>query len=270
MRAKKDEHIDENTKKAWEENWQGITFSQIMEIFEYPRVKENIGIFLSYLPKGKKILEGGCGLAPYVIYLKSLGFDIIGVDYNEEPLKKAREFEPGIDLRCGDVEALPFPDRYFGAYLSLGVIEHFTEGPQKAIKEAARVLETGGVFIVKVPRTTIFERLAFPFTLIKKNNVIRKLLGKCPLEGHYWEQRFRTGELKSVLEASCFSVDRIIPVDQEHGLISFSGIFRDRTTYDGPNKLCLKVTKWCKKLIPWLSAPGVIFICRKTVLEDNI
>lgn len=269
MRSQKDERIDLSTKKAWEENWQGVGLARIMEIFEYPRVKENIGIFLSFLPRGKRILEGGCGLAPYVIYLRRMGYDVIGVDYNEEPLRKAREFEPGIDLRCGNVEKLPFPDGHFGGYLSLGVIEHFTEGPQKAVLEAFRVLEPGGVFIVKVPRTTIFEMVSLPVTVIKNNRFVRKILGKTPPEEHYWEQRFSVGELRSVLERSGFSVEKIIPVDQEHALMVFSGIFRDKSTYDGPSRLCVSATKWCKKLMPWLSAPGVVFICRKNYGGDK-
>lgn len=263
MRARKDKHTDEITKKAWAQNWDSVPLSRIMEIFEYPRVKENVELFLSCLPKGKKILEGGCGLAPYVIHLKRMGYDIIGVDYNEEPLKRAREFEKDLDLRCGNVEELPFSDGYFGGYLSLGVIEHFTEGPEKAIREAARVLETGGVFVVKVPRTTIFERISFPLTMLKKNKTIRKFLGKSPGEDHYWEQRFETEELRALLEKAGFEVGRIVPVDQEHGLLAFSSIFRSKDTYDGPNELCLSLTRWCKRFIPWLAAPGVVFICRK-------
>lgn len=263
MKTVKDHNVDQATKEAWNENWEGTSISRIMEIFSYPRVRENMDIFLSCLPKGKKVLEGGCGLGPYLIKLKGMGYDMVGVDYNVPPLVRIAEYEKTIPLACADVEHLPFPDSSFGAYMSLGVIEHFTEGPEKAIKEAARVLESGGHFIVKVPRTTVFERLSFPLTILKKNKTIRKLIGKRPAEEHYWEQRFRTGELASTLEKSGFRVERIIPVDQEHGLISFSGIFRDKASYDGPNGLCLAATKWCKRYIPWLSAPGVVFVCRK-------
>lgn len=263
MRTNKDTHIDEATKQAWDSNWRDTSIDKIMEIFEYPRVKENLEIFTSCLPKDKRVLEGGCGLGPYLITLKKMGYDMVGVDYNVPPLAKIAEYEGSIPLACANVERLPFTSSSFGAYMSLGVIEHFTEGPVKAIKEAARVLEAGGYFIVKVPRTTVFERLSYPLTIIRKNKTIRKLLGRTPAEDHYWEQRFKIKELASVLEKNGFKVERTIPVDQEHGLMCLSGIFRDKSSYDGPNRLCVIATGICKKIMPWLSAPGVVFVCRK-------
>lgn len=265
MRAEKDAHIDEATKHAWDANWRDTSVERIMEIFSYPRVRENMDIFLSCLPKGKRVLEGGCGLGPYLIRLKSLGYDMVGVDYNVPPLQRIAGYDRSILLACADVQGLPFVDSSFGAYMSLGVIEHFTEGPEKAIREAYRVLEPGGHFIVKVPRTTIFERLSFPLTFITKHKTIRKMFGKPPADDHYWEQRFNTTELASVLEKNGFKVEKILPVDQEHGLIAFSSVFRDKKSYDGPNGLCLAATKWCKRFIPWLSAPGVVFVCRKVL-----
>lgn len=263
MRTEKNHHIDDATKDAWDRNWKGVSMERVMEIFEYPRVKENVELFVSSLPKGKKILEGGCGLAPYVIHFSRLGYEMVGVDYNTAPLERAASFKKDLRLCTADVELLPFKDNSFGGYLSLGVIEHFTGGPEKAIREARRVLEPGGCFVVKVPRATIFDRAVYPLTLVKKNRTIRKLFGRAPAEAHYWEQHFKVSELKGLLENNGFLVERIVPIDHEHGLMSFSGIFRDKSSYDGPNGLCLAATGFCKKFMPWLSAPGVVFVCRK-------
>ena len=46
---------------------------------------------------------------------------------------------------------MSFPDNHFDAYLSLGVIEHWEEGPQQAIDEAYRVIKPGGYFFVSTP-----------------------------------------------------------------------------------------------------------------------
>ena len=55
---------DQNTKKAWEKNWESISVEDVLGIFEYERVKKQMNLFLRVLPKDQKILEGGCGLAP--------------------------------------------------------------------------------------------------------------------------------------------------------------------------------------------------------------
>ncbi|MFH1837580.1 MAG: class I SAM-dependent methyltransferase [Candidatus Omnitrophota bacterium] len=262
MRVKKDDSIDKITKKAWENNWENISISEIMEIFEYPRVKQHLDIYLKYLPKDKKIIEGGCGLGPYLIKLKELGYDVVGVDYNKEPLDKIREYDPDIPLFCSDIQVLPFSNEYFGGYLSLGVIEHFTEGPERSIKEARRVLGKGGYFIVKVPQSSIFEKISYPFILLKKNKIIRRMFGKNPKE-IYWEQHFKVRELSGMIKKNGFDIVEMIPIDHEHALMSFCGVFRDKNKYDGANEAGVAVSKICQRYLPWLTAAEVIYVCRK-------
>ncbi|MBF0254532.1 MAG: class I SAM-dependent methyltransferase, partial [Candidatus Omnitrophica bacterium] len=123
---------DAATREAWEANWAEIPMERILGIFTYERVRRQMELFMRVLPKNERILEGGCGLAPYVIELRRRGLDVEGVDYNEAPLRKALAYDPSLPLRQADVAALPYADDSFGGYLSLGVIEHFSEGPAKA------------------------------------------------------------------------------------------------------------------------------------------
>jgi len=198
MRTQKNDRTDLNTKKAWEKNWQDIRMEEILEIFSYERVQKQMQIFLRVLPKAENILEGGCGLAPYLIRLRQLGYDVEGIDYNQEPIDKVLAFDPKLPVRVGDVTAIPYPDNYFGGYISLGVIEHFTEGPVKAIREARRVLKPGGVFVVAVPQNHLFMRLQAPSRTLKRNAFLRRLLGK-RTDTYYWEQYFKKDELKATL-----------------------------------------------------------------------
>ncbi|KJJ84957.1 Methyltransferase type 11 domain protein [Candidatus Omnitrophus magneticus] len=262
MRSEKNTKIDQDTKMAWEKNWEEKGLPEIMEIFDYPRVSEQMEIFLKYLPRDKRILEGGCGLGPYLIKLKSLGYNIIGIDYNLAPLKEINKYDSSNILFCANVENLPFPDNYFGAYLSLGVIEHFTAGPVKAVKEAFRVLEKNGIFLVKIPRTSIFERISYPLTFLKKNKTIRKFFGK-EEKFSYWEQHFDITEISGILKQSGFDILDIIPMDQEHALIAYSSMFRDKLSYDGANKLGIKLAVFCKNFLPWATASDMILICKK-------
>ena len=262
MRFFKNEQTDLKTKSAWEKNWENIGVDQALEIFNYERVKKQMAIFMRVLPKGEKILEGGCGLGPYLIRLRQLGYDVEGLDYNEAPVQKILAYDSSLPVRVGDVNELPYPEAVFGGYLSLGVIEHFTEGPRQAIREARRVLKPGGVFIVAVPRCHLFMRLMTPVRFLKSRKFLRKLFGK-PEDNHYWEHYFKKGELMKILETEGFRVREIHPLDHAHALVSFSGIFRDKKTYDEANALGLKLGAWCEKYLPWATAAQMTLICYK-------
>lgn len=262
MRTLKNESVDQATQKAWEKNWENIRMDEILEIFSYERVKKQMEIFLRVLPKGQKILEGGCGLAPYLIKLRQLGYDVEGIDYNEAPIQKILAYDTALPVRVGDVNAIPYPDGHFGGYISLGVIEHFTEGPVQAIREACRVLKPGGVFVVMVPQNHLFMRIQAPLRWLKRNTLIRRLLKK-PMDTHYWEQYFKKGELTTVLEKEGFEVREIYPLDHSAAVLSFSQCFRDKATFDEASSLGLRIGHWCEKYLPWITAAQILFVCYK-------
>lgn len=254
--------IDNNTKRAWQKNWQPHEVERLLEIFDYPRVKKQIELYLKYLPKNERILEGGCGLGPYLIYLRNQGYDVIGVDYNKGPIRKIKEYDSSIPAEVMDVRRLSFKDGYFGGYLSLGVIEHFVEGPQQAIKEANRVLKTGGIFIVQVPVMNIFLALKYPIELLRRSSFLRRVLGK-EKKVYYWQQYFKASRLRAILEQEGFDILETVPMDHEHSIISFSDIFRDKKSYDGANSAGLVLSEFCEKYLPWSAAANMVLICRK-------
>jgi SAM-dependent methyltransferase len=262
MRENKDNIVDCITKDAWEDNWDDVGIEKALEIFNYPRVKKQLELYKSYLPKDAEILEGGCGVGSYLIHLNHLGFNVVGIDYNFRPLLKIAQYDKGLRICCGDVSNLPFSDCRFGAYLSLGVIEHFTEGPKSAIQEACRVLSGRGYFIVQVPRLSIFHKIKYPLVLLKRSAKLRKIFRKPP-RAYYWEQYFKVSELNNLLDNSGFDVLKINPVDHEHSLLSFSPLFRDKNSFDGANRLGVILGEICSRVFPWITASGMIFICRK-------
>ncbi len=252
---------DQKTKQAWERNWDDITIPQILEIFKYGRVQKQLEIFFRVLPKNDRILEGGCGLAPYLIHLRSLGYDVVGIDYNEGPIKKILAYDPTLPVRVGDVTAIPFPDAHFGAYVSLGVIEHFVEGPEKAIREARRVLKPGGVFLVAVPVFNVFMALTAPSRWLKSRKFLRKLMGKGE-DNHYWEQYFDRRKLAAIFEKEGFEVRELHALDHSHALVSFlPSVFRDKGSYDEANSLGLRAGAWCVKNLRWATAAQMTYVC---------
>jgi len=263
MRTKQDILTDKLTKEAWDKNWQENSTKEALEIFEYPRVKKQVQIYAEFMPKEDFVLEGGCGLGPYAVYYKNQGYKIIGLDYNFNPLLKIKEFKPAMPLVNGDVAKLPFKNNAFGAYLSLGVIEHFTEGPSGAIKEAFRLLKNNGYFIVQVPYFSIFRRINFPLSLLKNNPILRKIFKKDP-NTHYWEQYFKIKELKKAFEDGGFKIIKIIPADHEHALMTFCGkLFREKSSYNAANGLAIKLGSLLEKYLPFSTADCIIYICKK-------
>lgn len=110
---------------------------------------------LNYLPSEGKIIEAGSGTGRYVLYLSKMGFDVVGIDISSGALNVYNRLRRKLKLGCrclkGDVANIPCPGNYFTAYLSLGVIEHFEEGPHRVLAEAYRVLKPGGIAIITTP-----------------------------------------------------------------------------------------------------------------------
>jgi SAM-dependent methyltransferase len=133
----------------WGEVWEGqeLTEKYLRSVAwdGYPE------IFARYLAPGSLVLEAGCGLGKYLIYLKRAGYRVIGIDLEEQALSRAQAFESGLTFGVADISALPFRSGAFDVYVSLGVAEHFEAGPGDVLAEARRVLRKGGLALISVP-----------------------------------------------------------------------------------------------------------------------
>lgn len=116
-------------------------------------------LFLEYLPRNASILEAGCGLGAWVVYLGDRGYDIAGIDHDENVVTRLKDWRPSLNVSRGDIRELPYADGSLGAVLSLGVMEHFEEGCGAAMKETHRVLRPGGLLFFTVPMNNPFRRV---------------------------------------------------------------------------------------------------------------
>ena len=99
------------------------------------------------IPPGSRALDVGCGTGFNVARLLDRGFDTVGVEPADGMRSIARANVPGAEIVDGDFEHLPFPDQSFDLLLAIEVLRYLP-GPDLALREAARVLRTGGMAIV--------------------------------------------------------------------------------------------------------------------------
>ncbi|HBH62191.1 MAG TPA: hypothetical protein DDX85_10735 [Nitrospiraceae bacterium] len=156
--------------------------------------------FSRYLPKDKAILEAGCGLGAWVIFLSEKGYHIAGIDHDRQVIERLKRWKPALNVEHGDIGNLRDNDNSLGAYISLGVVEHFEEGPDRPLQEAYRVLEPGGTLILTVPYNNIFRKcIAHPLrSIYLLFHRIRK--GKIS----FAEYRYSVTEVKEMVEKEGF------------------------------------------------------------------
>ena len=282
-------YFDNNPRCGiWDWMWTTRTIEQELEAcdIESPPRK----LFLSYLPREGKIVDAGCGFGKWVIYLKRQGYDIMGIDDNELAVTKLKDFDDSLQVELGDILDVHYPDNSFDAYISMGVVEHFEDGPTSALKEAYRVLKPNGLIFVSVPTVNVIRRLvrrplrntinAFPTSFVilrliwgkSKHTAIREAIGyflprKRGRYYHFLEYRYSKSELENFLRQRNFEVIRTIPHDyygsKDHavGLVVDFPFLRAR---DGANFRVNSVGKLISRLLnkisQWIACSSVLCV----------
>lgn len=127
-------------------------FNRISDVYDETREPlSNIGIgrvarILS--DEGvKTILEAGVGTGRIARPLQERGLEIVGVDFSEGMLSKARK--KGLqDLVMGDANHLPFEDKSFDAALLAHVL-HLLDNPWETFEKLSRVAKKEVVVLVR-------------------------------------------------------------------------------------------------------------------------
>ncbi len=102
------------------------------------------------LQKDQTVLDIGAGLGVYSNVLSKYVKKCIGIDTNEDYLKRAKDLNKNIDLYLMPAEELSFEDNSFDNIIMIEVLEH-VHNDKKVMEEVYRVLKPGGSFIVTAP-----------------------------------------------------------------------------------------------------------------------
>jgi len=141
----------------------------------------------------ERVLDIGCGGGTHLLFLRSLGLDISGVDASPQVINLARErLGRHCTLKSGPAEDLPFEDNAFDLSVMIHTLE-FVEDPVEALREAGRVTRRA-VFVCVMNSLSwrgLFRRLrpsslAPPldrgrfFSLWELKDIVRGTLGPVP------------------------------------------------------------------------------------------
>jgi SAM-dependent methyltransferase len=106
--------------------------------------------FLASLPApGRLTLDIGCGEGRVSRDLRELGHRVVGVDQSSSMIAAAREADPEGEYVEADAAALPFEDGSADLAIAFMSLMDMDDMPA-SVRELARVLELGGLFVASV------------------------------------------------------------------------------------------------------------------------
>lgn len=197
----------------WKENAQAHDVSSLAEREEYKLMRP----FVERLPKGSRILDGGCGLGEWTVFFGQQGLDAVGIDLSVETVAKLRERFPSLQFAHGDIRKTGFESGAFEACFAWGTFEHFETGLGDCLNEVHRILKPGGLLFMTVP----FHN--WRHTLRDAGRLERWDRGYTPGRGYakphrFYQWRFTRPELQRELELRGFQTHLVTPVGKAAGV----------------------------------------------------
>lgn len=117
----------------------------------HPAEREIIKSSVMYLLQKRRgrALDVGCGPGEVLKELRSLGWEVEGVDFDARAAEAAAQ-SYGLKVRVGTLEDQSYPSEHFDAVGMSHVIEH-AHDPVALLAECWRILKPGGCLVVATP-----------------------------------------------------------------------------------------------------------------------
>ena len=170
---------------------------------------DKIEPMLPDLKTKSRVLDIGCGHGAIAKALLGRGFDVSGVEINQEALSSLRA--AGINAIEKDISQ-PFSlDKQYDLILLLDVLEHVFDQAD-VLKEVDRILKDNGTFLVTVP----WDFIMGPFFLLFNLNCLYMGYVKGSIYHKYrcgHIHHFTKSRLKEVLAQNGFVLDKVFVVN---------------------------------------------------------
>ena len=151
------------------------------------------------LLKVGRVLDIGCSGGDYLAYLRTLGWEVYGIELDKEAARYAREHF-GLNVCVGAAERTlsDFQNESFDIVTMWHVLEHVFD-PSLVLAEVYRVLRPGGILMLEMPNF---------------NSLWASILGKYwfPLEIPRHLYHFTPLTLKAILTKTGFSLTTLVGV----------------------------------------------------------
>ncbi|MDA1166442.1 MAG: class I SAM-dependent methyltransferase [Planctomycetota bacterium] len=204
-------------ERFWTEQWQNRDSPPDVSAIARREEYRLMAPHLRGLPSGSRILDGGCGLGEWTVFLAQQGFDVTGLDISEATIARLATWFPTASFRHGDLRRTDFPDASFDAYFSWGTFEHFENGLGDCLTEASRIVRRGGWLFVSVPFQNWRLVLRDARALEHWDEEFDAQSGyRTPQRFYQW--RLTREELRRELELHGFSVLGVTPVGKLTGV----------------------------------------------------
>jgi 2-polyprenyl-6-hydroxyphenyl methylase/3-demethylubiquinone-9 3-methyltransferase len=133
---------------------------EIPEGMRPPYMRVRLDFLLTHVPARARVLDVGCGEGWFTAALAQAGREAVGIDVAQEPLRRAHERDPHLDLRHVPAHGeWPLGDVSFDAVWAGEVIEHVAD-TAGWLSQVRRVLRSGGALVLSTPAHEPLTRLA--------------------------------------------------------------------------------------------------------------
>jgi demethylmenaquinone methyltransferase/2-methoxy-6-polyprenyl-1,4-benzoquinol methylase len=135
--------------------------NSVMTVGMHQRWRER-AVELARVAPGSRALDVATGTGDLAVALREAGAEVVGCDFSEEMLERARRKEPSVRFEWADALALPYEDDSFDA-ATVGFGARNFSDLSRGLAEMARVVRPGGQVVVleitepqKPPLSTFF------------------------------------------------------------------------------------------------------------------
>jgi SAM-dependent methyltransferase len=197
-----------NNYEYWRERWIDINADEPMVNQNYYPLKYSNMVISD---KDQIILEAGCGAGRILRYYHENNYNIFGIDFIAEAIKKLKKVDPSLKAEVGNILNLDFKNDYFDVVLAFGLYHNFhSEKLHKSISETFRVLKQGGKLCASFRADNIQELIV---DWIRKDNKNK--------HQEFHKLNLSKKEFSKLFEDNGFSVENIFSVQNMPFLYKF-------------------------------------------------